>query len=137
MDGQGVWRNRHGRFRRKKIIDHFNAAIRRDGEGFYVCQERDDILEKVYFPYEDTAWFAVTVDLGQDPPQLGLNTGRVIDLVPENLYTRNDGLFMVHDDLGLVKFAERALLAVAGCLRGEEDAPLFVLQGREYPLCEK
>ena len=137
MDGQGVWHNRHGRFRRKKIIDHFNAAIGHDDGGFYVCQERGDILEKVYFSCEDTAYFAVSVDLKPAPPRLTLNTGRVIDLVPRHLFTRDDGLFMNHDELGLVKFAERALMTVGPCLQGTETAPLFVLQGREYPLPEK
>ena len=71
MDGQGVWHNRHGRFRRKKIIDHFNAAIGHDDGGFYVCQERGDILEKVYFSCEDTAYFAVSVDLKPVPVIVG------------------------------------------------------------------
>jgi len=39
MDGNGDWRNEHGRFRKKKIIDYFNAAIHKDENGYYVCQE--------------------------------------------------------------------------------------------------
>ena len=43
-----------------------HAAIRRDADGYFVCQERGNCTEKVYFPYEDTALFVVDVALDAD-----------------------------------------------------------------------
>ena len=57
MDAQGRWHNQHGTFQHKKIIDHFNASIRKDRDGYYVGQYRDGLYEKVYFTYQETARF--------------------------------------------------------------------------------
>ena len=55
LNQNGRWCNRHGEFEHKKIIDYFNASIRKDKGGYYVAQTTDDYQEKVYFHYEDTA----------------------------------------------------------------------------------
>ena len=57
MDANGRWHNAHGPFENPKIIAYFNAAIRKDADGYYLYQELEDRAEKVYFPYEDTALF--------------------------------------------------------------------------------
>ena len=79
MDGNGCWRNAHGRFRHKKVIDYFHASISRDDDGYFVSQVRDGIVEKVYFRYEATALFVFDVIPGEEV-DLVLNTGRRIRL---------------------------------------------------------
>ncbi|MCU0564887.1 MAG: MFS transporter permease, partial [Desulfobacterales bacterium] len=65
LDARGRWCNRHGVFRNRRISEHFHAAIRRDAGGYHLHQELPDRVEKVYFPYEDTALFVVQVALGE------------------------------------------------------------------------
>ncbi len=118
MDGRGRWQNRHGRFEHKRIIDHFNQAIRRDVDGYYVTQVRGDILEKVYFAFEDTPLFAVRV-ITENPIQLVLNTGETLVLDPADLFVHHDQLYLRRAD-ERIKFSEQALLALAPWL---EETP--------------
>ena len=66
MDKNGHWHNEHGKFQHKKIIDYFNGCIKKDKDGFYLTQERDTYREKVYFPYEETAYFVFEVIKDKD-----------------------------------------------------------------------
>lgn len=132
LDSQGYWRNAGGRFRKKKIIDHFHAAISKDQNGYFLYQQKGDaVYDKVYFPYEDTALFVFDVIFEtKDPaPQitLVLNTGRRITLNPRHLYTRNDCLYLKEND-DIIKFAERALLKLADVL-DEADGHLYIHAG--------
>lgn len=111
MDGRGRWKNRHGRFEHKRIIDYFNRAIRRDEDGYYVTQVRGDIREKVYFPFEDTPLFIVRI-IPQDPLRLVLNIGETISLDPAALFVETDQLYHQRGD-ERIKFSDRALLAIA------------------------
>ena len=63
MDGNGRWCNADGRFRHKKIIDHFHSAIAKDEGGYFVRQERADLVEKVYFPVSYTHLTLPTTDV--------------------------------------------------------------------------
>ena len=120
LDRNGRWRNASGPFRNRRIIDYFNAAIRRDEGGYYVSQQRDHIFEKVYFPYEDTALFVVDVQLGEQIT-LVLNTQRSLPLETDRLWIENDGLYLT--DAGeRIKFSDRALLKLADRLDFEQDA---------------
>lgn len=111
MDGNGRWHNRHGPFENKKIIQYFNAAIQWDAKGYHVAQQRDDVLEKVYFPFEDTALFVVDVKQ-DDRTMLVLNTGKRIPLISDKLFICGDQLYC--DKAGVrIKFKERALLKLA------------------------
>src|SRR3989339_1813713 len=85
MDENGDWQNEHGRFENRRIIEYFHASIKHDFCGFYVEQENGDILERVYFPYEDTALFVFMAADGI----LTLNTGEKISLDPTNLFMEN------------------------------------------------
>ncbi|MBW1695092.1 MAG: hypothetical protein JRJ41_13325 [Deltaproteobacteria bacterium] len=50
LDAFGRWHNEHGTFEHKKIINFFHSSIRKDADGYYLYQKRDDsIIEKVYF----------------------------------------------------------------------------------------
>lgn len=93
MDAEGRWRNRHGRFESPRISRHFHASIRSDAQGYYLLQDLGDYLEKVYFPYADTALFVVAIK-DQEELQLVLNTGQRLGLNPENLFISNDRLYL-------------------------------------------
>ncbi|HSO20322.1 MAG TPA: MFS transporter permease [Desulfosarcina sp.] len=136
MDGRGHWHNRHGRFEHKRIIDHFIRAIRRDGDGYYVTQVRGDICEKVYFPFEDTPLFVVRI-IPPPPLRLHLNTGREIPLDPAGLYVEADHIYLRNGD-ERIKFAERALLALAPYLQeGEEGGLQLSVKGSTWPIPER
>lgn len=134
MDGNGRWVNRHGPFEHKKIIDHFNRSIRKDDAGYHVCQVRDNVIEKVYFDYEDTPLFVFDVIMG-DPVFLLLNSGTKIKLNPEGLFTKKDQLFQREADT-LVKFTERAMMALAGLMEEKEDRLTICLDNRVYDISE-
>jgi len=111
LDARGRWCNRHGVFRNPRISEHFHAAIRRDAGGYHLRQELPDRVEKVYFPYEDTALFVAQVALG-DPVALTLNTGRRFDLDPEALFVRGESLYLTLEG-ERVKFTEQSVLKLS------------------------
>lgn len=111
LDGRGRWCNRHGVFRNPRISAHFHAAIRRDAGGYHLRQELPDRVEKVYFPYEDTALFVAQVALGE-PVALTLNTGRRFDLEPGALFVCGESLYLTLEG-ERVKFTERAMLKLS------------------------
>ena len=130
LDANGNWRNAGGRFRHKKISDHFHSAIRKDAGGFFLYQERGDVTEKVYFPYEDTALFVFDVDMG-DEIGLTFNTGEKTVLNPHKLFILNDNLYLTHDE-DRVRFSERSLLKISSLLDVENDAYFIRLGGQRY-----
>jgi hypothetical protein len=132
MDGRGRWQNQHGRFEHKRIIDHFNHAIRRDQDGYFVTQVRGDVREKVYFPYEDTPLFVVRVS-ARAPLQLDLNTGETIPLDPSALFIESDQLYHKRGD-ACIKFADRALLAIGPYLEDRADGVCICIGGKTWPI---
>lgn len=142
MDGNGVWHGETGRFRKKSIIDHFNAALGHDADGFFVAQVNGEVREKVYFPCEETAFFAVDVapndsdESGASDLRVLLNTGETVPVTPEGLRYRGDALFLFRDRIP-VKFTDRCLLRVAGRLAETPDGGYgFRLNGRVVPVPE-
>ncbi len=134
MNGDGVWHNEHGPFEHPKIIRHFHNSIRRDENGYYLCQEREDVREKVYFPYEDTAIFVFQVIPG-NPLQLRLNTGKIIDLDPEELFCVNDLLYIQNQD-HRIRFTQKALVAFSPWLGDENGQLVLYLDGKKHPIPE-
>jgi hypothetical protein len=134
LDGRGRWCNAHGVFRNRRISDYFHSAIRRDEGGYFLCQERGDRLEKVYFPYEDTALFAVDVEVAADI-RLRLNTRREMVLVPEDLFVAGESLYMTRDG-ERIKFSERALLKLAEVMDFTEDGYFIRVRGRRHRIRE-
>jgi hypothetical protein len=120
LDRRGRWCNAHGVFRNRKIIDYFHSAIRRDEDGYFVCQELENVTEKVYFPYEDTALFVFDVILCESAT-LVLNTKEEVPLSPETLYVADDSLYLRRGD-ERIKFTEAALLKLADALEFTEGA---------------
>ena len=108
MDENGVWHNRHGRITHSRIIAHFNASIEKDADGFFLYQAYDNIREKVYFPYEGTALFAVDVIM-YPGITLVLNTKKRVPFLPEALFVEKDHLCMRIGDT-YIKFTEHVMM---------------------------
>lgn len=127
LDKSGCWCNDGGKFRKKKIIDLFHQSISKDDDGYFISQIRDDIFEKVYFRYEDTALFVFAV-IFNDDIILKLNTGIQLALNPEDLYVKDDNLYISDKD-GHIKFSERALMQISSIIEedGEEDEDQLVI----------
>ena len=123
LDKAGFWCNEGGKFRNKKIIDYFHAAISKDDAGYFVSQVRDDLLEKVYFCYEDTALFVFDI-LPDENISLVLNTGKQFPLDPNSLYTKDDNLYVLENNEP-IKFSERAMLKLSSFII-EKDGLLFL-----------
>ncbi len=130
MDGRGRWHNRHGPFENQKIIDFFNTSIQWDLKGYHVTQQRDGLVEKVYFSYEDTALFVVDV-ISDDDVLLILNTGAQITLRPDKLFVHHDRLFMQLNS-ECIQFNERTLLKMADKICYEQGSYFFCETNRRY-----
>ena len=135
LDGRGYWRNSGGRFRKKKINDYFHAAIDKDDGGYFISQVKGDVLEKVYFPFEDTALFVFRVSFEKDAIALVLNTGRRLTLDPRGLYIRDDCIYLKQDG-ERIKFSERAMMQLSPVLE-EHGRELYIrCGGSEYRIPE-
>ncbi|HCY86846.1 MAG TPA: MFS transporter permease [Desulfobacteraceae bacterium] len=135
MDGNGVWHNEHGPFEHPKIITYFNRSIQKDELGYFVSQDLEGTEERVYFPHEETAVFAVDIRKG-DPVTLVLNTGAGIPVAPEQLYIENDALFM-ESPKHLIKFNQQTLAKMAGLFTETGQGLALVLNGKSYVIPEK
>jgi hypothetical protein len=135
LDANGCWHNKSGRFRNKKIIDFFHASIRKDADGYFLFQNRENITEKVYFPYEDTALFVFDVILS-DPITLVLNTGERSSLEPQKLFAQNDGLYVTIGE-HRVKFTERSLMAISGLMTFEDENYFIRQAGQRYRIAKR
>ena len=134
MDGNGVWHNRHGRITHPKIIEYFNAAINKDADGFFLYQAYDNIREKVYFPCEGTALFAVDVIMSPEIT-LVLNTKKKILFLPEALFTEKGRLCMRFDD-GYVKFAEKVQRSLSAFVREDGRRLVFLAETGPFEIIE-
>ncbi len=126
MDKNGIWHNEHGRFEHPKIISYFNRSIQKDDQGYFLTQTVDEMVEKVYFPYEDTAVFVVDIRTGECI-DLILNIGKIITLTPDTLFIKDDSLFLNTPD-HLIKFNQHALAKIAGIM-DETDQGLVLHLG--------
>jgi hypothetical protein len=132
MGENGDWYNKHGKFEHPKIIKHFHGSIKKDENGYYLFQETDDHEEKVYFPYKDTAVYVFDIKEGKDI-LLKLNNNDTIKLDPEQLFEKDDKLFLKTDG-HLVKFTDRALLKISKFLQEKKGQLFFKIKGRSYPV---
>jgi hypothetical protein len=130
LDGNGRWHNQDGLFRNKKIIDFFHRSIRRDENGYHLYQEKDDYVEKVYFPYQDCALFVFDV-VGDEDTTLILNTQRQIPLQPKKMYVQDDGLYMQAGE-ERIKFSERSLMKLSWRIEEESGQYFIRIRNRRY-----
>ena len=134
MDGNGCWWNAHGKFRHKKIIEYFHTSIEKDDGGYFLRQDRGDVVEKVYFRYEETAVFVFDVILGEDIV-LVLNTGRRIQLEPDRLFVKGDSLLM-HAGNEVFKFTDRSMMKI-GRFIDEKKGRFFFSRNVEHHLIQQ
>ena len=132
LDANGCWQNENGKFRHKKIIDYFHSCIKRDRQGYYLCQENGTHIEKVYFRYEHQVLFVFKV-IRQEGVILVLNTKKQIKLKPRKLFIKNDCLYM-HMGEEIIKFAEQGLMQIAPFLEEENDQLFIRIQDRRYAI---
>jgi len=132
MDGNGRWHNQNGEFEHKKVIDYFNRSIGHDAGGYFVSQNRGDVIEKVYFHYQETAIFVVDILL-EDDIILLLNTGDHVTLDPEKLVIQNDCLFMHLEDRRL-KFTDRSLMKLSRWFDEIDGQFSIQLRGKRYAI---
>jgi len=116
MDKDGTWHNEHGTLEHPKIIKYFNQSIAKDDQGYFLSQIINDVEEKVYFPYEETAVFVVDLVKKEAGIELTLNILETIALNPEALYIKADALFM-ETNAHLVKFTQKALARMTSFLK--------------------
>jgi hypothetical protein len=135
MDGNGCWRNAHGRFQHKKVIQYFHSAIRKDDRGYYVSQDRGDVVEKVYFPYEETALFVFDVIVDGDIV-LVLNTGRRFRLEPDRLYVNDDILFVRTSD-EVAKFTDRSMMKIVRFIEERDGRLSFVREAVRHTIQQR
>jgi hypothetical protein len=135
LDKDGRWRNADGRFRHKRIIDHFHASIAKDADGYFVFQQRGDCLEKVYFRYEDTALFVFDV-VTEPSIVLILNTKKRIPLIPDRLFLHQDHLYVTDGD-DRIKFAETALIKISNLIEENDGQFYIILDNVRYKIYEK
>lgn len=132
LDTNGRWKNTSGRIHNPKINCHFHASIKSDEDGYYLFHEHDDYVEKVYFPYEDTALFVNDVLLKSEPILI-CNTGMQVPLLPENLFIQNDFLYLQHEG-HRIKFTENALVRLSRILTFQNDTAYIVLNKQNYKI---
>jgi len=135
MDKNGRWHNKYGEFKNRKIREYFHRAIEKDENGYYVTQVRGNVREKVYFPYEDTAFFVVDVRK-EDGVTLVLNTGRHVPLDAERLFVKGDSLYQQQDE-DLIKFTDRGLLKISEFLDFRDDRYFIRIDGRTVAIPER
>ena len=132
MDKNGDFHNEHGKFEHPKIIKYFNAAIKKDENGYFVHQITDEYEEKVYFSYEDTALFVIDIKIQEDI-LLILNTSETIKLDMKHLFTKEDNLYLQTRE-HQVKFSSRALLKISKFIGEKDDKLFFTFKGKTLPI---
>ncbi len=130
MDKNGNWNNEHGKFEHPKIIRYFNSSIKKDENGYYVHQVSDEVEEKVYFSYEDTALFVVDVK-EKEGMIFVLNNNDTVKIDSGQLFIREDNLYLQTPE-HRVKFASRALLKISKLMEEKDGQLSFVINGKTY-----
>ena len=132
LDENGSWCSGTTRFHHRKIARYFHSRIRHDSDGYFLEQEHPGYIEKVYFPYRDTALFVIRVR-EQEGLVLSLNNGETVPLTSEDLCIRNDHLYTrYHGEMA--RFTENALLSLSRYLDGSEENCFIILGGIRSPI---
>ena len=135
LDSNGKWQNQHGEFQKKSISDYFHASIQKDEFGYHLCQVNGDILEKVYFRHEDTALFVFNIARNPETNELilKLNTGLEFIIEPEQLFIKNDFLYLKKGS-DLIKFSERCLMQLSKFIEEINNRFFLNYNDRKYSL---
>lgn len=133
LDKNGRWRHIDGEiFANKRIVRYFHSAIKKDKGGYFLQQEHTHFIDKVYFPYEDTALFVSRIIKGEELT-LCLNTGERIILDPEQLLQKGDNLYVENGE-HRIKLSENALLALAAYMEDLDGGYAIRVGGKTHPI---
>jgi len=132
LDRHGVWHSYGEKFTNQRISRYFHSCIGKDKDGFYMEQEHPHYIERVYFPYEDTALFVSRI-IKEDELTLCVNTGNRLKLDPTKLFVENDDLY-IRDGQDRIKFTETALLALAEYMEDADGQYVITLDGQSHPI---
>ncbi len=135
LDKNGIWHNEYGKIEHPKIIRHFNLSIQKDELGYHLSQITDEVEEKVYFPHEDTALFVMDIAL-ENQFKLTLNTTERMPLDPEQLFTRNDSLYLQTPE-HCIKFSQHALVKLSRHMEEIDGRFFLILNNTPHPIPEK
>ena len=130
MDKNGNWRANDEKFTNQRIVKYFHTRIKKDTDGFFLEQEHRHYIEKVYFPYEDTALFVNRI-IERDGLILCINTEEQIPLDPQKLFVKNDDLYFQNGE-DLIKFKENALLSLSGYMDEVDDQLVIDIDGKRH-----
>lgn len=134
LDKNGIWHGEQGKFENRRIANHFHSCIRCDEFGYFLYQEHQDVVEKVYFPYEDTALFVFQV-LKEEDIFLVLNTQERIPLTPSNLFITHDNLYMSYGRKR-IKFTQDAMIALSHEIEEANGTFMIRVRGRRFCIPE-
>jgi hypothetical protein len=133
MDKDGRWHNDDGPLTKKSVIHYLNRAIAKDEKGYYLKHKLGERWEKVYFYYEDTALLVTDLTINQNELSALLNTRERLSIKPENLFAKNDSLYL-HQDGHTIKFNERSLVQLSSLLRNQDDKLILAFGDQEYEI---
>jgi hypothetical protein len=128
LDRNGNWHTGDGKFTHRKIIRYFHSMIRKDENGYFLEQEREQVIEKVYFSYEDTPLFVFGI-AEEDGPVLCLNTGERLRLDPDQLFVKGDILYTRRGE-EIIKFTQDSMQALSGRMEAEGDDYVIQMDGK-------
>ena len=137
LDRHGNWHTDEGKFTNRNIIRYFHSMIRKDEGGYFLEQERDHVIEKVYFSYEETALFVFGI-VEDGGPVLCLNTGEKLRLDPDQLFVKDDTLYLRYGE-EIIKFNQDSMLALSNRMSFADEQYVIELDGkrRVIPCVEK
>ncbi|QTA89016.1 MFS transporter permease [Desulfonema magnum] len=130
LDKNGIWHTDDEKFTNQKIISYFHSIIKKDKDGYFLEQEHEHFLEKVYFPYEDTPLFVFRI-IENNGLILCLSTGKKIRLDPEKLLMKNDNLY-VRNDEDIIKLNADAMLSLASYMDDADGQYVINTDGKRY-----
>jgi hypothetical protein len=128
LDKHGSWHTDEGKFTNRNIIRYFHSMIRKDEGGYFLEQEREEVIEKVYFSYEDTALFVFGI-VEENGPAVRLNTGERLRLEPDQLFVRDDTLYLRRGE-EIIKFNQDSMLALSDRMSFADEQYVIEIDGK-------
>lgn len=131
LDKNGRWQNKDGPFEHGKIISFFHSSIKKDKDGYYLSQDLGTHIEKVYFKYEETAFFVFNVIKKEEEIILVLNTKQKIRLEPEKLFIKDDCLYM-QAGTELIKFNDYSMVKLSDIFEFNDEKCFIKIKNHRY-----
>jgi len=130
LDKNGVWHIEGEKFTNPKIINYFHSIIKRDKDGWFLEQEHEHFIEKVYFPYEDTPLFVFHIVRNREL-LLCLNTGEKMPLDPEKLFMKDDNLYIRNNE-DIIRLSAEAMQTLAEYITDADGQYVIDIVGKKH-----